>query len=228
MESSLRNLEGFSDRAILLSYPTAEDALDELRLQGRVLAQWAARFGKHEAQLRYPNPANRCYRVLASMADAADNTSPPEGSEAFAPVLIPGVQAQQIMSLPILKVLTEFLEHPEERRALVRLHDQRQIAMTQSSQVLIKNATVEEAIGRKRESYWFAPDLADFMQRSRRELEPNNPQSSIVVTWRGVDRTGRDWREFTHSYRLLEDNERVLYHCSKNLEFRSIAAPVLR
>jgi len=100
--------------------------------------------------------------------------------------------------------------------------------MTQSSQVLIKNATVEEAIGRKRESYWFAPDLADFMQRSRRELEPNNPQSSIVVTWRGVDRTGRDWREFTHSYRLLEDNERILYHCSKNLEFRSIATPVLR
>jgi hypothetical protein len=220
------SLEGLdlrlTDRAVILWFDTHNQARSVMLSSYRTLAEWARKLGKHETQLHYPNPAKRCYRVLASMADAADNTNP------IAPVLIPGVQAQQIMSLPILKVLTEFLEHPEERRALVRLHDQRQIAMTQSSQVLIKNATVEEAIGRKRESYWFAPDLADFMQRSRRELEPNNPQSSIVVTWRGVDRTGRDWREFTHSYRLLEDNERILYHCSKNLEFRSIAAPVLR
>jgi len=220
------SLEGLdlrlTDRAVILWFDTHNQARSVMLSSYRTLAEWARKLGKHETQLHYPNPAKRCYRVLASMADAADNTNP------IAPVLIPGVQAQQIMSLPILKVLTEFLEHPEERRALVRLHDQRQIAMTQSSQVLIKDATVEEAIGRKRESYWFAPDLADFMQRSRRELEPNNPQSSIVVTWRGVDRTGRDWREFTHSYRLLEDNERILYHCSKNLEFRSIAAPVLR
>jgi len=220
------SLEGLdlrlTDRAVILWFDTHNQARSVMLSSYRTLAEWARKLGKHETQLHYPNPAKRCYRVLASMADAADNASP------IAPVLIPGVQAQQIMSLPILKVLTEFLEYPEERRALVRLHDQRQIAMTQSSQVLIKNATVEEAIGRKRESYWFAPDLADFMQRSRRELEPNNPQSSIVVTWRGVDRTGRDWREFTHSYRALQDNDGILYHCSRNLEFRSIAAPVLR
>jgi hypothetical protein len=220
------SLEGLdlrlTDRAVILWFDTHNQARSVMLSSYRTLAEWARKLGKHETQLHYPNPAKRCYRVLASMADAADNTNP------IAPVLIPGVQAQQIMSLPILKVLTEFLEHPEERRALVRLHDQRQIAMTQSSQVLIKNATVEEAIGRKRESYWFAPDLADFMQRSRRELEPNNPQSSIVVTWRGVDRTGRDWREFVHEYVLLCDRDNVLYHCSKNLEFRSIAAPVLR
>jgi len=220
------SLEGLdlrlTDRAVILWFDTHNQARSVMLSSYRTLAEWARRLGKHETQLHYPNPAKRCYRVLASMADTPDANSP------IAPVLIPGVQAQQIMSLPILKVLTEFLEHPEERRALVRLHDQRQIAMTQSSQVLIKNATVEEAIGRKRESYWFAPDLADFMQRSRRELEPNNPQSSIVVTWRGVDRTGRDWREFVHEYVLLCDRDNVLYHCSKNLEFRSIAAPVLR
>lgn len=204
-----------SDRALVLWFESNEAARAVLFSSGRLLARWAQQFDKAEAHLRYPNPQNRFYKVLASMAD-----------EPLTPALMPGVQiASMRLSLPILQVLTEFLESPEERRALVRLHDQRQIALSQSSQVLIKNATVEEAIGRKRESYWYAPDLAEFIQRSQRELEPNNPNSSIVISWRGVDRTGTDWREFTHSYRLIADADGILYHASKNLDLRSIPAP---
>jgi hypothetical protein len=137
-----------------------------------------------------------------------------------------GIQvAEQKLSIPILRVLNYFGEQPERRSALVRLYDERQIVVTESSSVLIKGATLEEAVQRKRSSYWYLPDLEDFRRESRQSLEPNNESSFIEFSWRGVSKDGINWRRFTNKYRLIQDSYGVLYQVSHNLSVEQITTP---
>lgn len=56
----------------------------------------------------------------------------------------PGLQiAEMRLSLPILQVFGEFLEFPERKSGLIRLSDDRQIALSESSAALIRSASLE-------------------------------------------------------------------------------------
>lgn len=133
--------------------------------------------------------------------------------------------ANQKLSISVLKVINHFFEHPEQRNAIVRLHDERQIIITESNSMLIKGATLEEAVQRKRSEYWYLPDLAEFNRESKQKLEPNNENSFIEFTWRGVSKDRTDWRMFTNRYNLIQDNYGVLYQVSQNLGVNEIYTP---
>ena len=133
-------------------------------------------------------------------------------------IAAPGLQiAEMRLSLPIVRVLETFLEYPERKSALVRLEDERQMVISESAATLIKNATVRDAVQRKREDFWYLPDLEAFTLESQQQLEADNPDSILEFSWRGVDRTGQDWRRFTHRYRLVSDAYGTLYHIAENI-----------
>lgn len=142
-------------------------------------------------------------------------------------VFAPGIHANiKFLSAPLLQTLTTFLENPNEKWAIVRLVDERQIAMTASCQELIRNATVEQAINRKRSEFWDATDLEEFRRLTRQRPEPNNPQSTMQHRFKVVNRTGADWRYMISEYRLIE-NGGILYHVSHNQGWEQASPGVL-
>lgn len=182
-----------------------EEAWAWVETRFRTLAQWARALNRPYTEVRYRGN-NKSFKVSASMAEETPLDR----------VLTPGIYADvRFLSLPLLSVLNTFLENPDEKWALVRLSDERQIAMTASCQELIRNATVEDALKRRREQYWDAADLQEFRRLTQQGLEPNNPQSILQYRFKVVDRTGTDWRWMVSDYRLIEDNG-VLYHVSHN------------
>lgn len=110
------------------------------------------------------------------------------------------------LSLPVLQALEEFLENPSERYTLHRRSDQRQVAVSEAvrSQILLSGVTLEQACGRVRQDYWYLPDLEEFIRNSQQQLEPDNPDSSIIYSFRLHDTTGNNWRQFTNEYRLIQ------------------------
>ncbi|MBW4458613.1 MAG: hypothetical protein KME55_42035 [Nostoc indistinguendum CM1-VF10] len=140
---------------------------------------------------------------------------------------IPGIQIAKVkLSIPILRVLQNFCEYPENRCALVRVCDERQVALTESSAILLTKVTLEEAVRRKRKEYWYLPDLAEFKRESSQKLEPNNEASYIEFSWRGVSKDGLNWRRFTTKYKLVEDAYGVMYHVTQNLGVEQISTPL--
>lgn len=139
---------------------------------------------------------------------------------------IPGVQIAEVrLSIQILRVLENFCEYPENRCALVRVCDERQIALTESNAMLLTNVSLQEAVQRKRKQYWYLPDLAEFNRESRQRLEPNNEASYIEFSWRGVSKDGLNWRRFITKYKLVEDAYGIMYQATQNLGVEQIATP---
>ncbi|HEY9660990.1 MAG TPA: hypothetical protein V6C65_21250 [Allocoleopsis sp.] len=205
-----------SDIAVIVELPyTEQEARAFVKRQFRQLARWAQAFDRLYTEIRYQN--DRVFKVLASMATDSQ----------FDSILVPGIYADiHFLSVPLLQTLNLFLENPEEKWALVRLSDESQIAMTASCQELIRNATIEQAINRKRSEFWDANDLEEFRQITRQSLEPNNPQSIVQHRFKVVDRTGQDWRWMVSDYRLIEDNG-TLYHISHNRGWEQASPGVL-
>ncbi|HEY9697046.1 MAG TPA: hypothetical protein V6D10_07270 [Trichocoleus sp.] len=209
--------------AVVLFLSSYEAARQTIRNRTAMLARWAMEFDKPHTLVRYPG-CRKPFRVLASMANP--------GGMMFNSVLLPGIRvAQMRLSLPIVRELENFLEHPDEKWVLVKLssdlQSQQQIAMSESCQVLISGATVEQAINRQRREYWHLPDLED-LNRSTQQLEPNNPRSIIETSWLGVDvPTRSNWRKFTYQYRLIQDDSGVLYQVGKNLDVEAVQPPAL-
>lgn len=200
-----------SASAVVVELPLAEsDAWAYVEAQFRTLAGWARALDRPYTEVRYQGQ-KKPFKIHASMAQE----SPIDR------VFTPGIHADiQFLSAPLLKVLNSFLENPEEKWALVRLSDERQVAMTSSCRDLIRNATVDDALKRKRVQYWDINDLEEFRRLTQQQLEPNNPQSIIQHRFKVVDRTGTDWRWMVSDYRLVEDNG-VLYHVSHNRGWES-------
>lgn len=214
----------FTGESLILKCKTESQARDLIWHYTNVFAKWARQFEKQSVKITYPNRKKKYFEVLATMGGDEEET-PVTG------VLAPGIHFDRShIPIPVLKALFTLLEHPDEKWALVRMSKdmkrQTQIAMSEACRSLVKNATLESAIGRQRSEYWHLPDLEDLNRRTRQELEPNNPESVIMVPWKGVDvPTRREWREFTHQYWLIETDD-ALYHLSKNLGVRQVAAPV--
>lgn len=195
----------FSDKAVILNLPFREtEARSFVKQRFRDLAAWALSFERQYTEIRYRS--DKTFKVLASMAIESPYES----------VIIPGVHMNiPFMSPVLLKTLSLFLENSDERWTLIRVHDERQIAMTASCQAIIKNATVSDAINRRRPEFWDAEDLRLFHQKARQTLEIDNPNSVMQHRFKVVDRTGTDWRWMISDYRLISDNG-VLYQVSNN------------
>jgi hypothetical protein len=97
--------------------------------------------------------------------------------------------------------------------------------LTASSAALIKGATLEEAVRRKRQDYWYLPDLTEFQRESRQRLEPNNENSFIEFSWRGVSKDRISWRQFITKYRLIQDVYGIMYHGTQNLGVEICTTP---
>lgn len=210
--------------ALILKCKNKGDAEELIWHYTAVFAKWARQFGKESVKITYPNRHKKFYEVLASMG------AEPDDQPSLSDVLMPGIHFDRTqIPLPILRSLLNFAERPNEKWVLIRLtkdlQNQTQIAMTEACRSLVKNASLEQAIGRQRQDYWHLQDLDDLNQSVRQRLEPNNPSSMIEVRWRGVDvPTRSNWREFTYRYWLLEGNGH-LFQIGQNIGVKSIAPP---
>jgi hypothetical protein len=138
-------------------------------------------------------------------------------SQASEILTIPRLQiATMQISSPILQVLFEFLEYPERRSGLVRVEDQRQVAMTQASIVMTSRNNLIEAVTYKREDYVHPEDLEDLL-RSLDDLEPDNPSSIIEVSFR-ADINHTNYRRFVNRYRRVTDAFGNLFEVAENLD----------
>lgn len=208
----------YSSQHLVLEAPSRAAARDCVRGKFNILATWATKFGLKDTLVIYPG-CPKPYRIPASIVNRGE----------YMNQLIPvaGIAiAQMKLSKPILDVFAYFLENPQIKGGLVRLSDERQIAVSEASAALIKNATLEDAVQRKRSDFWYPEDLNEINLLTRQRLEINNPDSTIEFSWRGVDRTGTDWRRFTNRYRLVQDDFGVVYQVSVNLGVEAIASPV--
>ena len=213
----------WSKESLILKAPSQRSALKALRSHCSQFACWAQAFGLKAVLIRYAED-ERPYRIPAIMS-----TGKGKGIPYMTQLLIlsPEIQvAEMKLSLPLARIIAEFLEFPERKCGVIRLSDERQVILSASSAALIHEATLEEAVRRKRQDYWYEADLADVNQRTRQELEPNNPNSFLEFTWRGVDKTKTMWRRFTNRYRLVQDNAGQVYQVSESLAAKPITAPL--
>jgi hypothetical protein len=155
-------------------------------------------------------------------------------------ILDPGNPLIEVYSLSLSSILYReigwFLEHPVQAGGIVRVADNQQVAMShanaQKDSDFTAGAGVKKAVKWKRSDFWHPGDLADFEREWRQELEPNNPDSWIEVSWRSFDPdlgmfSSDGWIEFSNRYKLLVDEQGKTYHVSWNLGMRDIPQPAL-
>jgi hypothetical protein len=231
---SARPIPQPTQRCLEMVFATAED-LKRVRGQADLLAAMAQResisllLRLESGQGRTPISPNQARSNLRK------NTM-------SAPVIaLPGIQVAKMRFSPhLVRTLMEFMEHPDRACGVVELSTQRQLMITESSarMILQEDYTRLMELGRedlvrervaaatslRREDYFFAPDLDAFM-RMTRELEPNNPDSRREITWRGQSRSG-SWVNYTHQYKLIQDDLGKVYHVGQNVAFEPIAEPV--
>lgn len=202
------------------NYQTAETFV---RLYARNFARWALEFDRPHTLIHYGNSKPIKIPVCLALEEPMLES-----------VMLPGIQVATIrLSLPLVRELNHFLEHPEEKWSLIKLSPnlqiQTQIAMSESSRSLVVGASVEQAINRQRQQYWHLPDLEEMNRTIRQELEPNNPRSVVTFSWLGYSPvTGTDWRRFTGEYRIIQDDQGTLFQVCKNIAVDRVSAPVNR
>ncbi|MBO3462123.1 hypothetical protein G7B40_031090 [Aetokthonos hydrillicola Thurmond2011] len=210
---------GFSRDALVLNVQTKEEAKQLLYTKAKVLAVWANKFGRREFLINFPGSGNSPYQIPASIAKKYIN------NDMNNLIVMPGIQiAEMKLSLPILRVFGEFLEYPERKSGLIRLSDERQIAVSESSRALFWDWTLEDAVMQRRSNYWYLPDLAEVKRLTQINLEPDNPNSRVEFSWRCP---GETWRRYTNEYRLVTDAYGTVYQVSTSFGYEEISAPVV-
>jgi hypothetical protein len=138
------------------------------------------------------------------------------------------VTAKGRISPNILEILYFLAENPEESAGLVRLADERQIALTDASIALFTESDggLESAVERRREDYWHLGDLEEFNRLTRQNLEPNNRNSTIEFRLRTHDPNGENWLLSINRYRLVTDDRNGLYHAFLNLAVEACPTPI--
>ncbi|PHJ69172.1 hypothetical protein VF14_03290 [Nostoc linckia z18] len=216
-----------SPKSLSLEAPSRAAAEDFLELITSSLGNAAAAFGFRYGHLTYPN-CRKPYKIPASIYCAKSydlhrgnfmNNSTPL-------IVVPGLQITEMkLSLPILRIFEEFCEYPERRSGLVRVSDERQVAMSESSAGLVVNATLKQAVQRKRDEYWHPDDLGAFNREWQQNLSVDDNSSTLEFSYRGVSADGTSWRRFTNRYRLVKDSYGILYHVSSNVGVEEISRP---
>ena len=108
------------DNRFILTAPNFSSADKFIQKQTDRVLQWLVNWGFSECLVFYPN-CKQPYRIPASLCSEVIMTQS---------IYLPGIQIDGIkLSIPLLRVLEEFLEFPERRYGLVRRSDQRQLAV---------------------------------------------------------------------------------------------------
>ena len=184
--------------------------------------QWAKQF-QQDIFVFYPGCKNP-YKIPA-------NTNIQQGC-IMSQLIIPDesgyVIAKTQVTPTLHRAIAFFLENPEVKGGVVRLTDERQIVMSRASASLVKSASLEQAVERKRSDYWYLEDLHTFNSIfTPQALEPNNPDSKREYSFRIYDPVTRDnWRQNVNEYRLIQDEMGVFYHLFTNLGYESIPSLV--
>ncbi|TFI55109.1 hypothetical protein BLD44_007180 [Mastigocladus laminosus UU774] len=220
---NLQNLDvgiNFNKRSLVVNASDKTKALQILRSRYFDLITWTLRLGLNVTIIKYPG-CDRPFRIPASFLH--------KGDESFMTtnlVQTPlGIQLPDVrLSLPLLRVLMEFAENPDMSAGLVRLSDERQICVTEASAQLVPNNDVEQLVRLRRQDYWWLADLESFNQEWRQRLEPNNPQSFFEYSYRSEADSLGSWGRFTTRYRVIQDDQGILYHVCYSVGFEPIAA----
>jgi hypothetical protein len=134
---------------------------------------------------------------------------------------VPGLQLGKLyISLPIYHVLGEFLEHPEWRQGLVRVSNQKQVAMTESSRIMTPRRNLVEAVTFRREDYVRPAELPDLL-RLLDTLEPDNPDSIVEARFL-ADINHTNYRRFVNQYRRVTDAFGNLFEVAKNIAIEDV------
>ena len=167
---------GFSRNALTLNVRSKAEARQLLYSKAKVLAVWANKFGCKEFLINFPGGDETPYQIPASIAENYINNEDIMTNI----IIMPGIQiAEMKLSLPLLRVFGEFLEYPERKSGLIRLNDERQIAVSESSSALFWDWTLEDAVKQRRSNYWYLPDLEEVNRLTRQQLEPDNSNSIL-------------------------------------------------
>lgn len=184
----------------------------------QLLALWALKFGKHQTEVWFPG----CIRPMSFPVGFLDPevTMTTDNSTINIPNLVLGTCE---ISPELWRVLGEALDHPEWNFGLVERATQRQI-VTSASNAPIVVGTLQESVTWKRQDYWHPADLENYMRDSQQQLEPNNPQSVLSVTYR-THENWQDWLEQVTQYRLVEDRFGRIYEVALVQDYRTISTP---
>ncbi|NET08389.1 MAG: hypothetical protein F6K09_03660 [Merismopedia sp. SIO2A8] len=131
----------------------------------------------------------------------------------------------------LLDKIIWMIENPKAKAALVRVHDEAQLVISQASAQLIAGATVKEAAQRKRAEYWHPYDLLS--SRIRISEQVRDLKNGIIrpedtrydLSWRGVSKDGLNWRTFSNTYETFVDELGIAYQFSVNSGVERIDPP---
>lgn len=210
-----------------LKAPGRIEAEEFLEIITDSLSVAASAFGFKYGYLTFPD-CKKPYKIPASIFhNCSKYESQRKNFMTQTPlIVVPGLEiAQMKLSLPILRIFQEFCEYPDQRSGLVRINDERQVAMSESSSMMIVNSTLQAAVQRKRNEYWHLADLEEFNREWQRNLTLDDG-SSFEFAYRCVSADKTSWRRFTTRYRLVSDSYGILYHVSSNVGVDEITAPV--
>lgn len=135
------------------------------------------------------------------------------------------------ISLPIYRVFGYFLENSATKGGIVRVHDERQLAMSNASAAIFKSPELmQEACKKRRHEYWNLEDLETFRQFTRQELSLSTTQNPFDLpgrefTYRAKigDFSGETWARFTTRYRIFQDPFNITYQASEIINVEPIA-----
>lgn len=174
--------------ALVIHAPSKDEALFYIRHRSSDASVWALRFNCEAILVFYPG----CTRPIKISAKLSQNLMTQLIYER-------GFQITELAITPTLwGVLNEFLEYPDRKYALIRLRDNRQVALSRAMSDVLGGYSLEQCVSRSRENYWYLPDLEEYSRQARQTLEVNNPESSFEFNWRGYDPGYTNWETIYH------------------------------
>lgn len=209
----------FDKDALVVSATSKSQAYAIAQSQSCDLGLWAFRFKLAATLIYYPG----CKKPIQIPTDSVIKDVKFMTQQL---IYAPGFQIAPMAITPsIWQVLGEFLEFPDRKSGLIRVADNRQVALSRSFGSLVPDYTLEECVTRRREDYWYLPDLQDFAREARQRLEVNNPLSFFEFSWRGYDPGYINWERIVNRYRLVSDDNGTLYEVSTNIGCEPLTSP---
>ena len=206
-----------SSDSLVLEVNSWQQAQRLVRSSTKLFASWASSFGMKATIIKYPG-CKRPFRIPATICNYKGFTMVSSLLQTPSGIQV----AQMRLSAPLLQVLLEFTENPQMSAGLVRLSDEQQVCVTEASARLIPNNDAEELVTLKRQDYWWLEDLDTFNTEWRLRLEANNPQSFLEYSYRAeIDQLG-NWGRLTSRYRLIQDDQGILYHVCYSVGYDTI------
>lgn len=198
-----------SRRWMLVKAPSKREAHHFTLMFGDVLAAWTKRFNV------YVNYGNKIFEI-PNMTNSNQRS------------FLQFSQSPRL-TLPLLRVAEEIMNHPEQSLGIVRVADQAQMAVNggQDGRYLF-GADPLHYSQLKRHQYWNAEDLRTFNLDWPRRLDINSENWSqfryrVRYPSPGKDLNGPDDTLMICDFRLIDDGFGNLYHLGRNVGMEAIS-----